>query len=93
MASGPLTRRTQLLRFGRNEQESRGLGVPFPALGVRFELLEEALAALGEGNDELRIGLLSGLARGLSLAGEPERGAIVRGNANEHGTPVQLQAQ
>jgi F420-dependent oxidoreductase-like protein len=26
-----------------NEQESRGLGVPFPALGVRFELLEEAL--------------------------------------------------
>ncbi len=26
-----------------NEQESRGLGVPFPALKVRFELLEEAL--------------------------------------------------
>ncbi len=26
-----------------NEQESKGLGVPFPALGVRFELLEEAL--------------------------------------------------
>jgi F420-dependent oxidoreductase-like protein len=26
-----------------NEQESRGLGVPFPSLRVRFELLEEAL--------------------------------------------------
>ena len=26
-----------------NEQESRGLGVPFPALGVRFEMLEETL--------------------------------------------------
>jgi F420-dependent oxidoreductase-like protein len=26
-----------------NEQESRGLGVPFPPLKVRFELLEEAL--------------------------------------------------
>jgi F420-dependent oxidoreductase-like protein len=28
---------------GWNEQESRGLGVPFPPLKVRFELLEEAL--------------------------------------------------
>jgi F420-dependent oxidoreductase-like protein len=26
-----------------NEQESRGLGVPFPPIAVRFELLEEAL--------------------------------------------------
>ncbi len=26
-----------------NEQEAKGLGTPFPALGVRFELLEEAL--------------------------------------------------
>ncbi len=26
-----------------NEKESKGLGVPFPPLGVRFELLEEAL--------------------------------------------------
>ena len=26
-----------------NEQESKGLGVPFPAISVRFELLEEAL--------------------------------------------------
>ncbi len=28
---------------GWNEQEARGLGVPFPPIGVRFELLEEAL--------------------------------------------------
>lgn len=28
---------------GWNEQEAKGLGVPFPALRVRFELLEEAL--------------------------------------------------
>ena len=27
-----------------NEQESRGLGFPFPALGERFEMLEETLA-------------------------------------------------
>jgi F420-dependent oxidoreductase-like protein len=26
-----------------NEQEAKGLGVPFPPIGVRFELLEEAL--------------------------------------------------
>ena len=26
-----------------NEQEAKGLGAPFPPLGVRFELLEEAL--------------------------------------------------
>ncbi len=26
-----------------NEQEAKGLGTPFPALGIRFELLEEAL--------------------------------------------------
>ncbi|HEY8641511.1 MAG TPA: LLM class F420-dependent oxidoreductase [Candidatus Dormibacteraeota bacterium] len=28
---------------GWNEQESRGLGVPFPTLGQRFEMLEETL--------------------------------------------------
>jgi F420-dependent oxidoreductase-like protein len=26
-----------------NEQEARGLGIPFPSLGVRFEMLEETL--------------------------------------------------
>ncbi len=28
---------------GWNEQEARGLGAPFPSIGIRFELLEEAL--------------------------------------------------
>ncbi len=48
-----------------------------------IELLEEALAAVGAASDELRIGLLAGLARALSFEGESERGAIVRGNAVE----------
>jgi DNA-binding CsgD family transcriptional regulator len=62
---------------------------PGIASPVSIELLEEALTAIGEGDAELRIGLLAGLARGLSFAGEPERGAVVRGNAialaREHG--------
>src|SRR4051812_324795 len=45
------------------------------------ELLEEATAALGDDNLELRAGLLGGLARGLVFQGEHERGAIVRTNA------------
>jgi DNA-binding CsgD family transcriptional regulator/tetratricopeptide (TPR) repeat protein len=54
-----------------------------PAIARRdaVELLEEALAAAGEESEELRIGLLAGLARALDLQGERERGAIVRGNA------------
>ncbi|HEY1284984.1 MAG TPA: AAA family ATPase [Solirubrobacterales bacterium] len=44
-------------------------------------LLEEALAEVGEENDELQIGLLAGLARALTYEGEAERAAIVRGNA------------
>jgi DNA-binding CsgD family transcriptional regulator/tetratricopeptide (TPR) repeat protein len=45
------------------------------------ELVEEALTAIGVENDELRIGLLAGLARALSFEGDPERGALVRGDA------------
>jgi DNA-binding CsgD family transcriptional regulator/tetratricopeptide (TPR) repeat protein len=45
------------------------------------ELLEEALAAVDEASEELRIGLLAGLARALDFRGERERGAIVRENA------------
>jgi DNA-binding CsgD family transcriptional regulator/tetratricopeptide (TPR) repeat protein len=45
------------------------------------ELLEEALAAVGDESDELRIGLLAGLARALVFEGKPERGAIIRENA------------
>jgi DNA-binding CsgD family transcriptional regulator/tetratricopeptide (TPR) repeat protein len=49
-----------------------------PAAG---ELLEEAAAALAEESSELRVGLLSGLARSLDYQGEHERGAIVRRSA------------
>ncbi len=54
-----------------------------PGLGVEdsIELLEEGIAALGEGSDELRIALLAGLARALDFQGDRERGVIVRGNA------------
>jgi DNA-binding CsgD family transcriptional regulator/tetratricopeptide (TPR) repeat protein len=45
-----------------------------------IELLEEALAAVDGGSDELRIGLLAGLSRALDFAGERERGALVREN-------------
>jgi DNA-binding CsgD family transcriptional regulator/tetratricopeptide (TPR) repeat protein len=45
------------------------------------ELLEEALAAVDDRSEELRIGLLAGLARALDLGGERERGALVRENA------------
>ena len=45
------------------------------------ELLEEAAAALGDESSELRVGLLSGLARALDYQGDHERGAIVRTNA------------
>jgi predicted ATPase/DNA-binding CsgD family transcriptional regulator len=46
-----------------------------------IELLEEALAAVDDSSDELRIGLLAGLSRALNFAGERERGALVRENA------------
>jgi DNA-binding CsgD family transcriptional regulator/tetratricopeptide (TPR) repeat protein len=47
------------------------------------ELLEEAAAALGDQESELRVGLLGGLARALDLQGQQERAAIVRTNAIE----------
>jgi DNA-binding CsgD family transcriptional regulator len=46
-----------------------------------IELLEEALTAVDDSSDELRIGLLAGLSRALDFAGERERGALVRDNA------------
>ena len=45
------------------------------------ELLEEAIATLGNDSPELRVGLLSGLARALDRGGARERGAIVRRSA------------
>ena len=46
-----------------------------------IELLEEALTAVEDSSDELRIGLLAGLSRALDFAGQRERGALVRENA------------
>ena len=45
------------------------------------EMLEEAAAALGDQRSDLRVRLLSGLARALDLRGEHERGAVVRTDA------------
>jgi DNA-binding CsgD family transcriptional regulator/tetratricopeptide (TPR) repeat protein len=45
------------------------------------ERLEEGLAALGEGDQQLRIDLLAGLGRALGFQGQPDRAAIVRENA------------
>ncbi|MCW2984689.1 MAG: transcriptional regulator, LuxR family, partial [Conexibacter sp.] len=47
------------------------------------ELLEEATAGLSEAGDELRVGLLSGLARALDFQGDHERASIVRVSAIE----------
>lgn len=45
------------------------------------ELLEEATAALGETSSEIRVGLLSGLARALDFQGDHERAEVVRTSA------------
>jgi DNA-binding CsgD family transcriptional regulator/tetratricopeptide (TPR) repeat protein len=45
------------------------------------ELLEEAAGALGEGRSELRVRILSGLARALDFRGDHERAAVVRASA------------
>ncbi len=45
------------------------------------QLLEEAVAVLGDESSALRVRLLGGLARALDFQGEHERGAIVRSNA------------
>jgi DNA-binding CsgD family transcriptional regulator/tetratricopeptide (TPR) repeat protein len=54
---------------------------PVVAIRDAVELLEEALAAVDDNSEELRIGLLAGLARALDFEGERERGALVRENA------------
>jgi DNA-binding CsgD family transcriptional regulator/tetratricopeptide (TPR) repeat protein len=45
------------------------------------EIMQEATAALGDEDGELRVGLLSGLARALDLQGHHLHGAVVRENA------------
>ena len=52
-----------------------------PAVEQSLVLLEEATAALGEEASELRVRVLSGLARALDMKGEPDRAAVVRGSA------------
>jgi DNA-binding CsgD family transcriptional regulator/tetratricopeptide (TPR) repeat protein len=56
---------------------------PGTSYGPAGDLLEEAIPALGEESPELRVALLSGLARVLDFQGDRERGAIVRSNAIE----------
>jgi DNA-binding CsgD family transcriptional regulator/tetratricopeptide (TPR) repeat protein len=46
-----------------------------------LELLEEAAAALGEGESALRVRLFAALSRALVFRGDPERGTVVRENA------------
>jgi DNA-binding CsgD family transcriptional regulator/tetratricopeptide (TPR) repeat protein len=45
------------------------------------ELLEEAVTAIGDEDSELRVGVLSGLARALDLQGRRQRGAVARTEA------------
>ena len=45
------------------------------------ELLEEAVAALGDESSEIRVRVLGGLGRALDFRGDHERGAIVRTSA------------
>ncbi|MGH2938920.1 MAG: ATP-binding protein [Solirubrobacterales bacterium] len=54
---------------------------PGLATGDAVAMLEEALAMADEVDPDLRIGLLSGLARALGFFGESDRAAIVRENA------------
>lgn len=56
------------------------------------ELLEEALGVLDEGDEELRIALLAGLGRAISLAGDLERGELVFENAVALARPRQDRA-
>jgi len=57
------------------------------------ELLEEAAAALGDESSDLRVGLLSGLARALDYQGDHERGAIVRTSAVAMARRIQVGAR
>ena len=54
---------------------------PGIAQAAALELLEEATAALGEGDSKLRVGLLSALARLLARGGEHARAGVVRVSA------------
>ncbi|HWI73431.1 MAG TPA: AAA family ATPase, partial [Baekduia sp.] len=56
------------------------------------ELLEEAAAALGDGNSDRRVRVLSGLARALDFRGDHARAAVVRNSAIEMARGLRDQA-
>jgi alkanesulfonate monooxygenase SsuD/methylene tetrahydromethanopterin reductase-like flavin-dependent oxidoreductase (luciferase family) len=80
---------------GWNEEESRGLGVPFPSLAERFERLEESLEILQrmfDGNATPYVGKHYRLERPLNVPGPVRRPPILVGGAGERKT-LRLVAQ
>jgi len=74
---------------GWNEQESRGLGVPFPSLAERFERLEESLEILRrmfDGDARPYAGRHYRLERPLNVPGPVRRPPILVGGGGERKT-------
>src|SRR5919202_6661413 len=75
---------------GWNEQESRGLGVPFPSLAERFERLEESLEILRrmfEGDARPYAGRHYRLERPLNVPGPVRRPPILIGGGGGRQNP------
>jgi F420-dependent oxidoreductase-like protein len=80
---------------GWNEEESRGLGVPFPQLAERFERLEESLQILHrmfDGDATAYVGKHYQLERPLNVPGPVRRPPILVGGGGERKT-LRLVAQ